>query len=121
MKTLFSGLFFCLLAFAASAQIANPNYDKAFISKAFQGHMDNIGRLADEGKLVMAGPMGKNDKTYRGIFIFDVKTLEEARKLVETDPAVKEKLLEAELYEYYGSAALPTHVEVHKKISKANP
>ncbi|MEO6051165.1 MAG: hypothetical protein ABIP78_07520, partial [Pyrinomonadaceae bacterium] len=34
------------------------------------GHMANIGRLAEEGKLAVAGPFEKNDKGYRGLYIF---------------------------------------------------
>src|SRR5688572_27543217 len=45
----------------------------------FAGHMANIGRLADEKKLAVAGPFGKNDKTYRGLFILNVDTVEEAQ------------------------------------------
>jgi len=43
----------------------------------FAGHMANIGRLADEGKLAVAGPFGKNDKAYRGLYIFNVATVDE--------------------------------------------
>ena len=51
-------------------------------------HLANIRRLADMKKLVVAGPFG-DDGTLRGIFVFRVDSLEEARQLSETDPAVK--------------------------------
>ena len=95
--------------------------NKAKIDSLFRGHLTNIGRLASEGKLIVAGPLKKNDKTYRGIFIFNVKTIEEANALLVTDPAVKEKLLEAELYQWYGSAALPEYLKSHAKIEKKKP
>lgn len=97
---------------------SNTTTDKAFIDSCFSGHMANIVRLVNEGKLIVAGPLGKNDNTYRGIFIFNVTTIEEARKLVETDPAVNSKLLEADLYNWYGSAALPEYLEASQKIGK---
>ncbi|WP_260392461.1 hypothetical protein [Empedobacter falsenii] len=40
------------------------------INEKFRGHLDNINRLVKEEKLVVAGPMGKNEKNYCGIFIF---------------------------------------------------
>lgn len=92
-------------------------YDSKKTDSLFQGHMNNIGKLADERKLIVAGPLRKNEKTYRGIFILDVKTVEEAKQLLETDPAVKEKLLDAEIYQWYGSAALPTYLPNHYKIT----
>ncbi len=95
--------------------------DKEKINELFRGHMDNIQRLVKENKMILAGPLGKNDKSYRGIFIFDVKTIEEAEKLVSTDPAVSSGLLAVELYEWYGSAALPVYLETAKKITKENP
>ena len=100
---------------------SNKMEDKEKVGKLFRGHLDNIGRLANEGKLVVAGPMGKNDKSYRGIFILNVKTKEEAQALLQTDPAVKEKLLDAELYEWYGAAALPAYLQTQKQITKQNP
>ncbi len=97
---------------------SNKTKKKELIDSLFAGHLKNIGRLADEGKLVVAGPLGKNAKTYRGIFILNVKTIDEAKTLLQTDPAVKAKLLDAELYEWYGSAALPLYLGKHKEIQK---
>jgi uncharacterized protein YciI len=92
--------------------------DKNQRDSIFSGHLQNIGRLAEEGKLVVAGPLGKNALNYRGIFILNVKKIEEAEILLQTDPAVKEKLLDAELFEWYGSAALPEYLKVQNKIVK---
>jgi uncharacterized protein YciI len=96
----------------------NKTQDKVRLDSLFKGHMDNIGRLAANGKLIVAGPIGENDKTYRGIFILNVKSFEEANALLETDPTIKEKVLEAELFKWYGSAALPTYLPNHGKIER---
>ena len=87
----------------------------------FKGHMANIGKLADAGKLAVAGPFGKNDKGWRGLYVFNVATVEEAQKIVETDPAVKARILTADLTPWYGSASLMATPEIHKKITKGNP
>jgi uncharacterized protein YciI len=84
----------------------------------FAGHFANIGRLADEGKLAVAGPFGKNDRSYRGLYIFNVATIEEAEKLVMLDPAVKAGVFVPELTPWYGSAALMVVSETHKRIEK---
>lgn len=86
--------------------------------KYFEGHMANINRLAKEGKLAVAGPFMKNERNYRGIFIFNCKTVEEAQKLVETDPAVQAKIFEIELTPWYGTAALMLTPELHDKLAK---
>lgn len=101
---------------------ANQTSDKQLISERFKGHMENINRLVDEGKLIVAGPMGKNDKTYRGIFILkDIATLAEAKEILQTDPAIKAGLLDMELYNWYGSAALPEYLPFSEKIWKVQP
>jgi len=51
-------------------------------------HLGNITRLAAMKKIVVAGPFG-DDGTLRGIFVFRVDSIEEARELAATDPAVK--------------------------------
>jgi uncharacterized protein YciI len=95
-----------------------PAPAKAVRDSLFSGHMQNISRLASAGKLIVAGPLQQNDKGYRGIFILDVKTPEEAKALLETDPAVKAKLLDSELFSWYGSAALPMYLKFHEKVEK---
>ncbi len=87
----------------------------------FAGHFANITRLADEGKLAVAGPFEKNDKAFRGLYIFNVPTIEEAEKLVILDPAVKAGVFVPDLTLWYGSASLMATPEIHKKISRTNP
>ena len=84
----------------------------------FAGHMSNIGKLAEEGKLAVAGPFMKNDRTYRGLYIFNVSTIEDAEKLVVSDPAVKADILVPELTLWYGSASLMATPEIHKTLAK---
>jgi len=92
--------------------------EKAITDSLFRGHIKNIQRLAAEGKLVVAGPLGKNDKEYRGIFIFNVKTIDEANALLQTDPAIKAKVFDTEVFQWYGSAALPEYLKYHEKLEK---
>ena len=80
-------------------------------------HLKNIMRLAKEGKLIIAGPFLDNTEI-RGIFIFDVKTVEEAKKLTETDPAVKAGVLSMELHPWYGPAILPEALKMNEKLQK---
>ncbi|OJU24482.1 MAG: hypothetical protein BGN92_14435 [Sphingobacteriales bacterium 41-5] len=100
-----------------SAKIEN----KDSINSLFRGHLANIGRLADEGKLVIAGPFGKNEKQYRGLYIFKTKDKSETEILLQSDPAIKAGLLAAEIYPWYGSAALETYLPFHKQIEKVKP
>jgi len=104
---------FCLLKTGS-----NTTATKEETQNLFKGHMDNIGRLAKEGKLVVAGPFMKNEKNYRGIYIFNASSIEEAKEFVATDPAVQSNLLEAELTLWYGSAALQETLKIHDKIAK---
>jgi len=87
----------------------------------FKGHFENISKLAEEGKMVVAGPFGENDKAYRGLFILDVESKEEAMKLLSTDPTIANGIFDIELTPWYGSAALPTYLDIQKKIEKLSP
>ena len=98
----------------------NASTDKAYIDSCFSGHMKNMEVMVKAGQLVVAGPLGKNEKTYRGIFILNINSIEEASALLQSDPAIKAKLLEPELYNWYGSAALPVYLPTSEKIWQKN-
>jgi len=83
----------------------------------FKGHFANIQRLADEGKLALAGPFDGVDG-WRGMFIFAVKDIDAARQLTATDPVIASGEMVAEYHQYYGSAALMQVSETHKRIMK---
>ena len=70
-----------------------------------EGHMANIRRLGAEGKLVLAGPF-LDGGDLRGLFLFEVATLEEAKALCETDPAVKAGRLVVEVHPWLGPEGL---------------
>jgi uncharacterized protein YciI len=89
--------------------------DSAARMQLQMAHLKNITRLADEGKLVVAGPF-MDDQPIRGIFIFNVTTIEEAKALTETDPAIKAGTLIMELHPFYCSAALMQVVPIHNTI-----
>ncbi|MET0638103.1 MAG: YciI family protein [Chitinophagaceae bacterium] len=95
--------------------------DKQVLDSLFRGHMQNISRLSKAGKLVVAGPLGENKNNYRGIFIFTSPTPEEAKALVDSDPAVKAGLFDVEIYPWYGSAALPLYLGFHETIEQKKP
>ncbi len=92
--------------------------EKAVKDSLFAGHMKNINRLADEGRLVLAGPFGKNDINYRGVFIFNTTSVDETRTMVDTDPAVKAGVFDAVYIPWYCSAGLMQVNEIHKKVAK---
>ncbi|AZA92073.1 YciI-like protein [Chryseobacterium nakagawai] len=96
--------------------------DKTKMGTLMKGHMENIGKLANEGKIVVAGPfLEKNKENYRGMFIFNTKSKEEAEQWVKTDPAVQAGIFSYEIFPWYGSAALPLYLKHHDEISKENP
>jgi hypothetical protein len=66
--------------------------------------------------------LGKNENNYRGIFILNnLKSLEEAKVVLLTDPAIKNGLLGYEIFTWYGSAALPEYLPLSDKIWKLKP
>ena len=62
-------------------------------------HMGNIQRLADEKKLLIAGPFGEGNPhpEARGIFLFDTADEVKAREWTNSDPAVVQRVLAMEL------------------------
>lgn len=79
--------------------------DSSERSKLFAGHFGNMKRLHKEGVLKVAGPFGKNDFTWRGLFILDCKSREEAEIFVQTDPTVKAGVFIYDIVEWWGEAS----------------
>ncbi len=84
-----------------------------------KAHLENIVRMAEAGKLVLAGPF-MDDNEVRGIYIFNVATVEEAQALTASDPAIKAGRLAMELHPWYGSAVLPLITPLHKRLEKTS-
>ena len=93
---------------------AGPNRSQDSLTRANlqSAHLANISRLAEEGKLLVAGPFLDGGEV-RGIYIFNVTNIEEAKKLTETDPAIQAGSLVMELRPWYGSAGLMKVTEIH--------
>ena len=87
----------------------------------FAGHFANMERLANEGKLVAAGPFSKNEEGWRGLFLLAVDTVEEARALTATDPVIANGEMVAELHAWYGSAAMMLLPGLHKRVEPPPP
>ena len=83
----------------------------------FKGHFANINRLAAEGKLALAGPLDGVDG-WRGLFVLAVADIDEARRLVATDPVIVQGEMVAEYHTYYGSAALMLVRDAHDRVAK---
>jgi uncharacterized protein YciI len=70
--------------------------DPEVSKKLMEGHMNNINRLANEGKLLAAGPFDGGG----GLFILNTTSLKEAESWVNTDPAVQANRWNIELLPY---------------------
>jgi len=91
---------------------AGPNrtQDSATTAKIQEGHLNNITRLFNEKKMVMAGPF-LDEGIYKGIFLFDIATEDEVKQLLQTDPAIKAGRLDFEIHPWYG----PGNIVIGKK------
>ena len=94
--------------------------DSAARSELMRGHLDNIQRLSEVGALVLAGPF-MDGTSLRGIFIFDVTTVEEVQQLTATDPAVQAGVFRVEHHPWYGSAAVMSNPTLHERLALENP
>lgn len=81
----------------------------------FKGHMANMKRLSEGRKLLIAGPFDKPaDTSWRGLFLFDVPSVEAARQLVATDPGVRAGEFVAECVTMRGSTRLREFFDIYK-------
>jgi len=79
--------------------------------------LKNIERMIDEGVLILAGPI-LGDQKQKGVLIFNVSSVPDAKKLMESDAAVKAGVFEIGYYPWFASAALTEIPRLHKSIEK---
>lgn len=103
---------FVLLRTGPNRMPAGPERDAMF-----KGHFANINRLAAEGKLALAGPYD-GAEGWRGLFVFAVADVDEARRLVATDPVVSSGEMTPEFHRWWGSAALMLVNETHARVAR---
>lgn len=106
MKPVFILLTFLLISLSAYADenqyyfvFLNSNPDREELSEdkvmeLQQGHMNNINRLAKKGKLLIAGPV----KGGGGIFVLIAPSIDEANEYLQSDPAIKAKRFNLEVF-----------------------
>jgi uncharacterized protein len=70
-----------------------------------EGHMANIRKMAEAGKLIVAGPF-MDGGDLRGMLIFKLDSVDEAMALVAADPAVQAGRLTIELHPWFAAAGL---------------
>ncbi|GJM32424.1 MAG: hypothetical protein DHS20C18_14250 [Saprospiraceae bacterium] len=95
----------------------NRSQDSLEAAQLQKAHLENIGRMAEAGQLALAGPFLDGGEL-RGIYVFNVKSLEEAKALTETDPAIQAGRLVLELHPWYGSAALMKVGDIHATLAE---
>lgn len=95
----------------------NRSQDSLEAAELQKAHLANIERMAKEGTLVVAGPF-LDDGDMRGIYIFSVESIEEAKALTETDPAIQAGRLMMELRPWYGPAGLMKMKDIHEQLEK---
>lgn len=79
-------------------------------------HLQNIERMAEEGKLVLAGPF-LDGGSLRGLYVFDTPSVDSARAWTASDPAVAAGVFDMELHPWYGSAALLAVNALHEQLA----
>lgn len=98
----------------------NRDHEPDQAAELQRGHMENIRRLAEAGHLVLAGPFLESD-AMSGLFLFAVDTIDEARELTASDPAISAGRLVAEYHSWYGSAALMKVNDIHRELAREHP
>jgi uncharacterized protein len=88
-----------------------PKLEPAALEKLQAAHLAHLTRMAESGKLVLAGPFDEQDDVrMRGACIYRTATKEEAKAMAEQDPMVKAGRLQVEVLAWFtekGYVAFP--------------
>jgi uncharacterized protein len=70
-----------------------------------EGHLAHLRRLRESGDLIASGPF-EEDADLRGVLLFSTASVDRARKLTNSDPALTNGRLVLDLYTWYAPAGL---------------
>lgn len=73
-----------------------PQISEEEINELQTAHLENIGRLAEEGIMLAAGPFDGGG----GLFILETESLESANQILYSDPAIKANRFKLEVYPF---------------------
>ncbi len=76
--------------------------DSTSIEKIQEQHLAHLTKMYEEKKMCIAGPLLDNSDL-RGICVYNTATIEEAKNLAESDPAVKAGRLLVEIHPWYAA------------------
>ncbi len=85
--------------------IAGPNYESypsELLDENHRAHLRHLFTLKSEQKLLINGPLGKENKRIRGLSIYNSSSIEEVQTWVEADPAVIAGRFTYEIYPWFG-------------------
>jgi len=82
------------IVFLKSGPERSQNSEEA--ARLQQQHLQYLGNLYEEGKIVLNGPTG-DDGDIRGFSVYSTATIEEAERLASADPMVQAGRLEVEV------------------------
>jgi uncharacterized protein YciI len=77
--------------------VKGPNWTGTSNPELMKQHLAHLRRMWEAGKMVIAGPL-LDDGNTRGLCIYKVASVEEAKKLASDDPAVKAGRLAVEVH-----------------------
>ena len=91
----------------------NTSVSKEESQKLFAGHFANMQRLANEKKLLVAGPFSapKRDPDLRGLFIMDEVAVNEAERLASSDPTIVAQVMRLESHPLRTDAPLRAYLD----------
>lgn len=73
-----------------------PELQKEELDELMKGHLANIRRLVEEGKMIMAGPFDGGG----GIFIMNSNSVDSVKNWLKTDPGIKAERWRLEYFPY---------------------
>jgi len=79
-----------------------PELSRDQLKELQKQHLAHLTAMGKSGKMVLAGPFGdQEDKSFRGMCLYRVGSIEAARKLAEEDPAVKAGRMKVQAMTWY--------------------